>query len=63
MRPYGLEVLVRVGLGKELGKGWERDALKLEDGRGSWAGFFLGEAGSAAVNECVAMARKSGGET
>lgn len=40
-RPYGLDILWRIGLGRELGSGWERDALKLEEGRGSWAGIFL----------------------
>lgn len=55
-RPYGRDVLARVGLGKVLMYGWDRDALKLAEGRGNWAGLlFDGDVGSGAGNECVAM--------
>lgn len=52
-RPYGRDVLWRVGLGSELGKGWERDALKLEEGNGSCVGFFFfGDVGWVGGKEC-----------
>jgi hypothetical protein len=52
-RPYGLDLLWRVGLGKELGRGWEREALKLEEGRGSCLLEML--LGGMEDNECVVV--------